>query len=285
MTGSPPQRTPLSVLILTLNEETNVAQCLKSLAGWAEEIWVLDSFSTDRTLEIVRSYPAVKLRQRKFDDYASHSNWALENLPFSHEWVLFLDADEVPSEELKREIARILELGGNGHDGFYLNRRVYFLGRWIRHCGWYPNWVLRLFRHRLGRYENRKVNQHLILQGKAGYLKEDLIHDDHRGLSAWITRHNQYSSWEAEERGALLKQGKNSGFPAKFWGGPIERKRFLKEKIFLRLPFKPVFFFFYLYGIRLGFLDGWAGFHLCLLQSIQEYHIYLKTRELRPRRN
>ena len=284
MTDPSPPLAPLSVLVLTLNEETNIAHSLKGLTGWADEIWVLDSFSTDRTLEIVRSYPSVKLRQRAFDDYASHVNWGLDNLLFSHEWILLLDADETLSEELKREIAQTLRAQGEGCDGFYVNRRVYFLGRWIKHCGWYPNWVLRLFRHRLGRHENRKVNQHLILNGKAGYLKGDLVHDDHRGLSAWITRHNQYSSWEAEERWAFLTQGKSSGFRATFWGGPIQRKRFLKEKVFFRLPCKPVLFFFYLYCIRLGFLDGWAGFHLCLLQSIQEYHIYLKSKELRQRR-
>lgn len=272
---------PLSVLVFTLNEETNIGRCLKGLAGWAEEIWVLDSFSTDRTLEIVRGYPAVKLRQRPFDDYASHSNWALENLPFAHEWLLYLDADETPSEELKREIGRALQANGNGCDGFFLNRRIYFLGRWIRHCGWYPNWNLRLFRHRLGRRENRKVNEHLILKGKAGYLKHDLIHDDRRGLSAWIARHNQYSSWEAEERWATLRGLKASELPADFWGDPIQRRRFLKDKIFIRLPFRPILWFIYLYLVRLGFLDGSAGLHLCLLQAIHEYHVSLKMAEAR----
>ena len=274
---------PLSVLVLTLNEETNIGRCLKSLVGWAGDIWVLDSFSTDHTLEIVRSYPAVKLRQRPFDDYASHQNWALENLHFAHAWILLLDADEIPSEELKGEMAGVLEADGNGYDGFYLNRRVYFLGKWIRHCGWYPSWNLRFFRHRLGRTENRKVNQHMIVRGRTGYLKHDLIHDDRRGFSAWIARHNQYSSWEAEERWATLSGLKASSFSGSFWGGPVHRKRFLKEKIFLRLPFKPIFWFVYLYFIRLGFLDGLAGLHLCLLQGIQEYQICLKMQEGRRR--
>jgi len=271
---------PLSVLVLTLNEEVNIDHCLQALAGWAEEIWVLDSFSADRTLERIRRYPAVKLRQRRFDDYASHVNWALENLPFAHDWVLRLDADETPSEGLKAQIKRALQADGNGFDGFYVNRRVYFFGKWIRHCGWYPNWNLRLFRHRLGRCEDRKVNQHLILKGKAGYLDDDLIHDDRKGLVAWIARHNQYSSWEAQERWATLKGLKVFGFRGDFFGGPVERKRFLRDKIFLRLPLRPLFWFVYLYAIRLGFLDGWAGLHLCLLQGIQEYHICLKMAEL-----
>lgn len=271
---------PLSVLVYTLNEEANIGRCLDHLVGWAADMWILDSFSVDRTLEIVRRYPGVTLRQRRFDDFSSHGNWALENLPFVHEWILILDADEAPSEELKREMEEVLEANGNGKDGFYLNRRVYFHGKWIKHCGWYPNWILRFFRRRLGRYEDRKVNQHIILQGTAGYLKSDLIHEDHRGLSAWIARHNQYSSWEAQERLASLTGCRGTGFQGNLFGGPVHRKRFLKEKVFLRLPFRPLVWFMYLYVIRLGFLDGRAGFHLCLLQGIHEYHISLKMREL-----
>ncbi|MBI3317977.1 MAG: glycosyltransferase family 2 protein [Candidatus Omnitrophica bacterium] len=273
---------PLSVLVTTFNQEANIASCLESVVGWAGQVWVLDSFSTDRTVEIVQRYP-VSLKQRPFDDFSSNKNWALDQIPWAHEWVLILDADEVVPEELKREIQGVLQGKGNNRPGFYLNRRVFFLGRWLRHCGWYPNWNLRLFRHRLGRYEKRKVHEHLILQGQAGYLSHDLIHEDRRGLAEWIARHNQFSSLEAQERLAALLGKKGTGFHGNLFGGEVERKRFLKEKVFLRLPAKPLLWFLYLYVIRWGFLDGRAGFHFCLLQGIQEYQVSLKVEELRKR--
>ncbi len=276
---TPSAPVPLSVLILTFNEQSNIGRCLSALSGWADDLWVLDSFSADQTLEIVRRRAGVHLRQRAFDNYGSHVNWGLANLPFANDWILLLDADEAPSPELKQEIRTALEAGEGGFDGFYINRRVIFFGRWIKHCGWYPNWVLRLFRKGSGRCEDRKVNQQLLVQGRVGFLKHPLIHDDRRGLSAWIARHNQYSSWEAEERLALLR-GKETGFKPKLLGTPPERKRFLKEKIYLRLPLKPLVWFLYLYIFRLGFLDGSAGLQLCLLQAVQEYHIALKMKGL-----
>jgi len=271
---------PLSVLVTTYNQEANIAHCLESVIGWAGEVWVLDSHSTDRTLEILRRYP-VKVQQRTFDDFASNKNWALEHLPWAHAWVLILDADEAVPEGLRREMEETLRADGKGCSGFYLNRRVFFLGRWLKHCGWYPNWNLRLFRHPLGRYENRKVHEHLILQGKAGYLTQDLIHDDRRPLAEWIARHNQFSSSEAQERLALLRKTKETGFHGSLLGGPLERRRFLKEQVFLRLPAKPILWFLYLYIVQRGFLDGRAGFHFCLLQGIQEYQVSLKMEELK----
>ncbi len=270
---------PLSVLITTFNQEVNITPCLESVVGWAKEVWVLDSFSTDRTVELIQRYP-VQFKQRIFDGFALNKNWALEHLPWAHEWVLILDADESVPQALKKEIEAALMPSGNGFDGFYLNRRVYFLGRWLRHCGWYPNWNLRLFRHRLGRYENRAVHEHLILRGKAGYLKNDLIHDDRRGLVEWIARHNHFSSLEAKERLAALHRTKETGFRGSLFGGPIERRRFLKERVFFKLPAKPLFCFLYMYVVRSGFLDGAAGLRFCLLHGIQEYHVSLKLGEL-----
>ena len=126
---------PLSVLITTFNQEVNITPCLESVVGWAKEVWVLDSFSTDRTVELIQRYP-VQFKQRIFDGFALNKNWALEHLPWAHEWVLILDADESVPQALKKEIEAALMPSGNGFDGFYLNRRVYFLGRWLRHCGW-----------------------------------------------------------------------------------------------------------------------------------------------------
>lgn len=270
---------PLSVLVTTYHQEVNVARCLDSVVGWASDVRVLDSFSTDRTLEIVRRY-GVSVDQRSFDDFATNKNWALDHLPWTHEWILILDADEIIPKVLKEEVEGVLREGGRGRDGFYLNRRVYFLGKWLRHCGWYPSWNLRIFRRALGRYENRKVHEHLLLKGTPGYLKNDLIHDDQRGLSEWIARHNRFSSLEAEERLACLAGAKRTGFEAAFRGNPLERKRFLKERIFLYLPAKPLVWFFYLYVFRFGFLDGRAGWTFCILHAIQEYQTDLKLGEL-----
>lgn len=268
---------PLSVLVTTLNQEANIRRCLESVVGWAGEIWVVDSFSTDRTLEMVGRYP-VKMKQRLFDDFASNKNWALDHLPWEYPWVLILDADELVPEPSKREIEQVVCSGASGFSGFYVNRRVYFLGRWLKHCGWYPNWNLRLFLHRSGRYENRKVHEHVVLQGRAGYLKEDLIHDDRRGLEEWIARHNQFSSLEAAERVNLLNRKKKTGFQASLWAGPVERRRFLKEHVYFHCPVRPVLYFFYLYLLRLGFLDGRAGLRFCILQAIQEYQVSLKMK-------
>ena len=271
--------TDLSVLITTYNQEANIGRCLDSVAGWASDIWVLDSFSTDKTLEIVRRTPA-QIRQRAFDDYASNKNWALDQLPWRHEWILILDADETVPAAFREEVDRLLEKNGSGCSGFYVNRRVYFMGRWLRHCGWYPNWNLRLFERKKGRYENRKVHEHLLLQGPAGRLKNDLIHDDRRGLEEWIGRHNRFSSLEAQERLSRLRSAKPAGLPAEFWGSPVERKRFLKDRVFLHLPAKPAVWFLYLFIFRLGFLDGQAGWTFCILQAVQEFHTGLKIREL-----
>ena len=272
----------LSVLVTTYNQEANIGRCLESVAGWASDIWVLDSFSTDRTLEIVRRYSA-QVRQRPFDDFAANKNWALDHLPWRHEWILILDADETAPASFREEVDRLLEKNGAGCSGFYVNRRVFFLGRWLRHCGWYPNWNLRLFRRKLGRYENRKVHEHLLVQGPVGRLKNDLVHDDQRGLTEWIARHNQYSTLEAEERLASLSRAKQTGLSATLWGDPIERKRFLKERVFLYLPVKPLVWFLYLFIFRFGFLDGRAGWIFCVLQAFQEFYTGLKMRELQRR--
>ena len=156
----------VSVLIPTFNEEVNLADCLASVCGWAEDVWVVDSFSADRTVEIARETD-VNVVQHVFEGYAQQKNWALENVPFRGDWVLILDADERVSPELAAEVSGIVAADGNGYDGFYLNRKLIFYGKWIRHCGWYPSWNLRLFRRRHGRYEQREVHEHLLLDGTA----------------------------------------------------------------------------------------------------------------------
>lgn len=269
----------LSVLVPTLNEEVNLPDCLASVVGWAKEIWVVDSHSTDRTREIARKSEA-NVIQHPFDGYAAQKNWALENVPFSCEWLLILDADERVSLELADEIRGIIAADGNGYDGFYLNRKLIFYGKWIRHCGWYPSWNLRLFRHVRGRYEQREVHEHLVLEGKVGYCKHDLIHEDLRDMSFSIAKHNRYSSQEAHELDMVRRGVGTAGLQASFFKGSLERKRFIKERIWPYLPGRAFLLFFYLYFFRFGFLDGKHGFLFCQMHAIFEQFTTAKLWEL-----
>jgi glycosyltransferase involved in cell wall biosynthesis len=269
---------PVSVLIPTLDEELNLPDCLASVA-WADEIFVVDSFSRDRTLEIARGRGA-QVVQHAFESYSRQKNWALETLPFRNEWVLIVDADERVSAELRCEIAHVIP--SNAVDGYYVNRRVIFLGVWVRHAGWYPSWNLRLFRHKLGRYDDRDVHEHVVLNGRAGYLRNDLIHADQRSLEAYVSRHNRYSTLEATARHkAELDAPDRAQLPVGLLASPVQRKRFLRERVWPTVPAKPLALFVYMYVLRRGFLDGRAGLALCVFHAFQEFMVGLKLAELR----
>jgi hypothetical protein len=159
------------------------------------------------------------------------------------------------------------------------------LGQWIRHAGWYPSWNLRLFQHRLGRYDDREVHEHVVLHGPAGYLRHDLLHQDRRGLEAFIARHNRYSTLEAAARfKAETGSAERARLPAHFFGGPVERKRYLRERVWPRVPAKPLALFVYMYLLRQGFRDGPAGFAFCVFHAFQEFTVGLKLAELRRQR-
>lgn len=272
----------LSVLIPTFNEEKNIRYTLDSV-GWASEVFIVDSFSADKTLEIARQYLNVRVFQHKFENYSAQKNWALDNLPWSNDWIFILDADEQITSELKEEITKIINDQNIQENGFYVNRRFIFLGKWIKHCGWYPSWNLRLFRQRKARYEDRAVNEHMIVSGPVGYLKNDMIHENHKGLFDWIKKHNKYSTLEAEELFKVLHQKKETGLKPSFFGDPIERKRAIRERIWSKIPLPliPCLRFFHMYFLRLGFLDGLPGFIFSFLQSVQEFHIAIKLKELK----
>jgi hypothetical protein len=229
--------------------------------------------------------------QFKFNgSWPKKKNWSLENLPFRNEWVLIVDCDERITPELWSEIAQVIN--NDEYTGYYLNRRVFFLGKWIRHGGKYPDWNLRLFKHKLGRYENlnteeirntgdNEVHEHVILEGKVGYLKNDMLHEDFRDLYHWLERHNRYSNWEARVYYNLLKNQDDGGtIGANLFGDAVQRKRFLK-KVWVRLPFKPLLRFILFYIIQRGFLDGKAGYIYGRLLSQYEYQIGVKLYELR----
>lgn len=269
----------VSVLIPTFNEELNLPGCLASVCAWAEDVWVVDSYSEDRTVEIAREAGA-HLVQHRFQGYAQQKNWALENLAFRSEWLLILDADERVSPELVKEILAIVALDGNGYDGFYVNRKLIFYGKWIKHCGWYPSWNLRLFRRNCGRYEQREVHEHLLLNGAVGYCQHDLIHEDLRDMSFWIAKHNRYSTHEAHELNRVRHGMSTAGIKISLFKGNVERKRFIKERIWPYLPGRAYLFFFYTYFLRLGFLDGKHGLLFCQMHAIFEQFTAAKLWEI-----
>ncbi len=286
---SQPSKIPVSVLIPAKDEERNLPACLTSVAR-ADEIFLVDSQSRDRTGEIAESFGA-KVVQFYFNgSWPKKKNWSLENLPFRNDWVLIVDCDERIPPELWDEIA--VAIANPNYTGYYLNRRVLFLGTWIRHGGKYPDWNLRLFQHKKGRYENlsteevpntgdNEVHEHVILQGRVGYLKNDMIHEDFRDIYHWIERHNRYSNWEARVYFNIITGKDDSGtIGGHLFGDAVQRKRFLK-KLWVWLPFKPTIRFILFYIIQLGFLDGKAGYIYGRLLSQYEYQIGVKLYELR----
>jgi glycosyltransferase involved in cell wall biosynthesis len=269
---------PVSVLVPTLDEELNLPDCLDSVS-WADEVFVVDSYSRDRTVQIAGERGA-HVVQHPFESYSRQKNWALDTLPFRNPWVLIVDADERVTPELKCEMETVLPNADCA--GYYLNRRVIFLGTWIRHAGWYPNWNLRLFRHQLGRYDGREVHEHVVLNGPAGYLRNDLLHLDRRGLEAFVARHNRYSTLEAAARFKAESDAPDRArLPVSLLASPIQRKRFVRERVWPRVPAKPLVLFVYMYLLRRGFLDGRAGLALCVFHAFQEFMVGLKLAELR----
>lgn len=268
----------ISVLVLTLNEETNIGACLDSVA-WCDDIVVLDSLSTDRTRAIAEQRGA-RTVTRAFDNWSAHQNWAVKNVDFRNPWVLYLDADERCSDDLRDEILTRVT-ADTPEVAFRMRRKDFFMGRWLKHAQLYPTWLVRLFRPGSIRYE-RLVNPVAIVEGATGELRGHIIHYPFsHGVSHWIARHNRYSDMEALE---ASKARAGNPFGAGLWSrDPNDRRRALKD-IFFRLPARPLIKFLYYYGWRRGFLDGRAGFTYATLQSIYEYMIACKSSELERRR-
>ena len=256
---------PISVIILTYNEELNLENCLESIVSWAGEIIIIDCFSTDKTLEIVKKYTD-RIYQHSFINYAQQFNWALNNVGIKGEWVIKLDADERIPLELWREIARVLPNVPIEVNGFYIKRRVYFMGKWIKHGDYYPTWILRLWRKGFGRLEQRQMDEHTILSsGKTLKLKNDFFEENKKNLTTWIDKHNKYADREVD---SIINPSGDLISPS-FSGSPVERKRWLKDKFYLRLPLfcRAFLYFIYRYFFRLGFLDGKEGLIFHFLQG------------------
>ncbi len=281
--ASSTRRAPISVLIPAKNEAENLRRCLPALS-WADEVFVVDSGSTDDTAAVAESFGAKVVPFRFNGVYPKKKNWALDHLPFANEWVLIVDADEVVPPELAEEIARRTASGEA--DGFYLNMKYYFLGRRIRHCGYSEAWNLRLFRHRLGRYEKMPVtpgsrtgdneaHEHVILDGTVKRLAHELDHFAYPSLSVWVEKHDRYASWEAEMYERFLREPAPAGI-----GRGKRFKRGLK-RVYLRLPMRPLVRFIYAYIFRLGFLDGMPGLAFCTLLGFYDFLCWAKVYERR----
>jgi glycosyltransferase involved in cell wall biosynthesis len=264
----------ISVLILTLNEEDNLPRCFASLA-WCHDVVILDSFSTDNTVEIASSLGA-RVFQRQFDDYASQRNFGLNDITYKNRWVLMVDADEeVPSElviELQSKVNSASDICL-----YRLRRKDFFLGRWIRRSSGYPTWFGRLIKIGHVRVE-RAINEEYNTDGEIGFLSEHLHHYPfNKGFSAWFEKHNRYSTMEAAlktEARLVLPKGAEL-----LSSDPTKRRRAVKSLVY-HMPFRPLLMFFALYVVRGGFLDGRAGLTFCLLRSFYEFMINCKVQEL-----
>jgi glycosyltransferase involved in cell wall biosynthesis len=264
----------VSILILTLNEETNIGACLDAVAGF-DDVVVLDSLSRDRTREIAAAKGA-RVVERAFDNWAAHQNWAMENIAFRHPWVFYLDADERMTPELQEEILAIAGDPSRKEVAYYCGRKNFFLGKWIRHA-MPPGMIMRFFQPPRIRFE-RLVNPVPVVDGPHGYLRNLFEHYNFsKGLTEWFDKHNKYSLFEAME-GMKLRE-KPVGLGALFTADRFERRRALKELSF-RMPLRPLVKFLWMYVFKRGFLDGRAGYTYCKLQAMYEYMIVVKMREL-----
>ncbi|NRB18478.1 MAG: glycosyltransferase family 2 protein [Rhodobacteraceae bacterium] len=274
----------LTVIILTENEECHIERALDSIQKIARRCLVVDSGSTDRTLDIA-AVGGAKILHNPWVNYATQFNWALDQLPSDTEWVLRLDADEVITDSLAAEIRQNLAEFSDNIDGVFISRRMNFLGHPIRWGGLFPIKVLRLFRFGKGRCENRWMDEHIRVEGETVEFHGEIIDDNLNSLTWWTEKHNNYASREVvdllnleygfmpHETVADLRSGHQAGV-----------KRWLKENIYARLPggFRAFAYFFYRYVVRLGFLDGKEGTAFHVLQGFwYRYLVDMKLHETR----
>lgn len=274
------EKVPVSVIIHTLNESVNIRRTLQNATRWAEEVFVVDSGSTDDTLAIANSF-GVKVLQRKHEvgELTAQRNWALANLPFSHVWAYVQDADEIVPDELAEEIRTVVQNDDGSKDGYWVRFRLIWQRRWLKHAALYPTWTMRLLRHAIVRYENRNSNTHPAVQaGRAGNLQAHFLHEDLNSLSVLMKKLNYYSDLEAIEFQRSRDGRDRDLWTGNFFGSPPERRRALK-RLYMRLPMRHWVMFSYLYLWRRGFLDGRAGLNFSVLRAFMEYSLDMKIEE------
>ncbi len=283
MESSPDLKVPVSVIVPILNEAENLPRCLSSIS-WADEILVVDSASTDASAAIAERFGARVVQFQFNGTWPKKKNWALQNLPFRNEWVLILDADEVLPPGAGLEIAAAISHAGK-IAGYWINRRFFFLGRWLRHS-YYPNWNLRLFRNSLGRYErlteadtksgDNEVHEHVVVDGPTARLRCEMDHYAFPSVDVFIEKHNRYSNWEAR----VAVDGRLPQSTGGLSHRRVERRRRLKL-LSQHLPFRPLLRFLYIFVWQKGFLDGRDGYYFARLHATYEFLSVVKTYELR----
>ncbi len=268
---------PISVLVLTKNEQKDLPKCLESVS-WCDDVIVYDSFSTDETSVVAERFGA-RVIKRVFDNWAAHQNWGLRNLPFKHPWVFYIDADERMTPELAANIQKAVTDAGDTV-AFRIQRRDFFLGTWLEHVQTSP-FYLRLFRPEKMRYE-RLVNPVSLADGPVGSVAGYLDHYPFsKGIGHWVERHNAYSTLEARQ--IMQNRREHAAFSIRkaFTAVDFNERRFHQKELFYRVPWRPVVKFIILYFLKRGFLDGRAGLTYAILSAFYEYLIVVKVRELR----
>ena len=259
----------ISVVILTYNEELHIERCIKSLLPVVKEIFIIDSFSTDKTVEIAERLGA-KVYQNPWINYALQFQWGLDNCPIETEWVMRMDSDEYILPELQNEISDKIQNIQEDTSGIYIKRRVYFKDKWIKHGSYYPTWLLRIWRYKDGHIEQRWMDEHIKLtKGETIQFENDLVDDNLNDLTWWTTKHNNYATREAVDILNIIHEFINyDEVNSNFFGTQEERKRFLKKK-YANLPLftRPFIYFLWRYFIKLGFLDGKQGLIWHFLQG------------------
>ncbi|MFK8185300.1 MAG: glycosyltransferase family 2 protein [Phormidesmis sp.] len=271
-----------SIFILTHNEELDIAACIES-ALLSDDVIVVDSFSSDRTVEIVNTlsqrYPQVRLVQHAFESHGKQRTWMLRTLTTKNHWSYILEADERMTPALFAECEAAA--ASQQHVGYYAAERVMFMNRWIKRSTQYPRYQLRLLDKDYVWFDDYGHTEREVINGTHGFLQETYPHYTcGKGFSRWIDKHNRYSTDEAKETVKQLSGGKIRWKNLFVGKSEVERRRALKD-LSLRIPGRPVVRFLYMYFILGGILDGRAGFTWCVLQSFYEYLILLKVWEIR----
>lgn len=273
----------MSVVIPVLNEEKNLARCLRSTA-WADEVFIVDSGSRDSTEGIAESFGAKVVQFKEDKKGRKKKNWALQTLPFKHEWVFFLDADEEVPDGAEEEIREICTVNKKECDGYLINRRFLFMAKWMKHA-YYPNWNLRLFKRHLGRYETLtdrptasgdvEIHERVLLDGKCGRLGCELKHYAFPSVEVFVEKHNRYSNWEAVVQSEKLSRETDSLRPG---SRGLMWRRWIKNAT-EKLPCRPFLRFLYVYVMQRGILDGKEGYYFARLHSYYEFLTVCKIYE------
>jgi glycosyltransferase involved in cell wall biosynthesis len=259
----------ISAIILTYNEEKNLEACLASIKDYVDDIILIDSYSEDRTLDIAKKY-LHKIYQNEWINYSGQFIWALKNAKIKNEWILRIDADERWTKEGFEELKRIIE--NDETEGVYVKMKIFFMGKWIKYGGYYPNYFLRVYKKSKGKMEERWMDEHISVSGKTITSNIDVLemnYDRQENISLWTEKHNKYSTREAIEFLIYRYKLKEISSIADLYGGKTERKRWMKEKFYFKLPLfiRPFLYYLYRYIIKLGFLDGKRGLIYHFLQG------------------